>query len=62
MNREKTILYALLLISPLFLCSCATVGIEKAKYEVIKKEGKFEVRQYQPQKDLVSSPRRHQLI
>jgi hypothetical protein len=25
------------------------VGIEKAKYEVIEKEGKFEVRQYQPQ-------------
>jgi len=26
-----------------------TVGIEKARYEVIEKEGKFEVRQYQPQ-------------
>jgi len=25
------------------------VGIEKAKYEVIEKEGKFEVRQYSPQ-------------
>jgi len=25
------------------------VGIEKAKYEVIEKEGKFEVRQYRPQ-------------
>jgi effector-binding domain-containing protein len=25
------------------------VGIEKAKYEVAQKEGKFEVRQYQPQ-------------
>ncbi|KPK44295.1 MAG: heme-binding protein [Phycisphaerae bacterium SG8_4] len=34
---------------PFLLCSCVTVGIEKAKYEVIEKEGKFEVRQYQPQ-------------
>jgi len=25
------------------------VGIEKSKYEVVEKEGKFEVRQYQPQ-------------
>jgi len=49
MNREKTLLYALLLVSPFLLCSCVTVGIEKAKYEVIEKEGKFEVRQYRPQ-------------
>jgi len=33
----------------LLLCSCAAMGIEKAQYEVIEKEGKFEVRQYQPQ-------------
>ena len=37
------------LVLPFLLCSCVTVGIEKAKYEVIEKEGKFEVRQYQPQ-------------
>ncbi len=49
MNVVKTILYVLVLISPICLCSCATVGIEKAKYEVIEKEGKFEIRQYQPQ-------------
>lgn len=42
-------LYCLLLISPFLLCSCVTVGIEKAKYQVIEKEGKFEVRQYKPQ-------------
>jgi len=38
-----------ILMLPFLLCSCVTVGIEKAKYEVIEKEGKFEVRQYQPQ-------------
>ena len=38
-----------MLISPLLFCSCVTVGIEKAKYQVIEKEGKFEIRQYQPQ-------------
>ena len=36
-------------ISPFLFCSCATVGIEKAKYEVIDKEGKCELRQYKPQ-------------
>lgn len=49
MYMRKISLYIIIFISPIFLCSCATVGIEKAKYEVIAKEGKFEVRQYQPQ-------------
>ena len=49
MTKKKVILWSLLLISPLLLCSCATVGIEKSKYGVVEKEGKFEVRQYQPQ-------------
>lgn len=49
MNSKKMLLCALLLVSPCTLCSCVTVGIEKARYEVIEKEGKFEVRQYQPQ-------------
>lgn len=49
MNKEAVLLSALLLLSPLLLCSCVTVGIEKASYEIIDKEGKFEVRQYQPQ-------------
>jgi len=49
MNSKKTLLCALLLISSFTLCSCVTVGIEKAKYEVIDKDGKFEVRQYSPQ-------------
>ena len=38
----------LLFICPFLLCSCATLGIEKVKYEVIEKEGKFEVRKYEP--------------
>jgi len=49
MNIRQASLYIVILILPILLCSCATVGIEKAKYEVIEKEGKFEVRQYQPQ-------------
>ena len=49
MTKRKLMLYCLLLISSFLLCSCVTVGIEKAKYDVIDKEGKFEVRQYQPQ-------------
>lgn len=49
MTKRKLMLYCLLSISPFLLCSCVTVGIEKAKYQVIDKEGKFEVRQYKPQ-------------
>lgn len=49
MAKIKLVLYSLVLISPLLFCSCVTVGIEKAKYQLIDKEGKFEVRQYQPQ-------------
>ena len=43
----KRIIQLLIPLLSCFLCSCATVGIEKAKYEIIQKEGKFEVRQYQ---------------
>ncbi len=49
MIKMKLVLYGLLLIWPLLCCSCVTVGIEKAKYEVIDKDGKFEIRQYKPQ-------------
>jgi len=49
MAKRKLIQLGLLFILPFLLCSCATVGIEKAKYEVIDKEGKFEIRQYKPQ-------------
>ncbi len=49
MAKNKAILWSLLLASPFLLCSCATVGIERPKYEVLEKEGKFEIRQYPPQ-------------
>lgn len=49
MTQRKLTVWGLILISPFFLCSCGTMGIEKAKYEVIEKEGKFEVRQYRAQ-------------
>ena len=49
MAIRKMMQLGLLFILPFLLCSCATVGIEKAKYKVIDKEGKFEIRQYTPQ-------------
>ena len=49
MTKNKLVLWSLLLASPLLLFSCALVGIEKPKYQVLAKEGRFEVRQYQPQ-------------
>jgi hypothetical protein len=49
MVRNKILLFIVLILSPTLLTSCFSVGIEKAKYTVISKEGKFEIRQYQPQ-------------
>jgi hypothetical protein len=49
MNMAKTIVCVLLFLSPVYLSSCVTVGIEKAKYNVLEKDGPFEIRQYQPQ-------------
>ena len=49
MNLAKTIVYVILSLLPICLSSCATVGIEKAKYNVLEKEGPFEIRLYQPQ-------------
>ena len=49
MAKRKLMQLSLLFILPFLLCSCATLGIEKAKYEVIDKNGKFEVRQYKSQ-------------
>ena len=46
MIKKGSILYILLTLSLFYLSSCVTVGIEKAKYTVIEKEGKFEIRQY----------------
>ncbi len=47
--RKKLVLLGLLLIMPLLAYSCALMGIEKPTYQVVAKEGKFEVRQYEPQ-------------
>ncbi|UCD59272.1 MAG: heme-binding protein [Candidatus Hydrogenedentota bacterium] len=49
MTKIILILLSSIVISLFLFSSCATVGIEKAKYKVIEKEGKFEIRQYQPQ-------------
>lgn len=49
MGMKKKILYGLLLLLAFSFSSCATVGIEKAKYTVLDKQGKFEIRQYEPQ-------------
>lgn len=46
MKIERLIQLSLLLLLPVYLCSCA-VGIEKPKYSVLEKEGEFEIRQYQ---------------
>ena len=49
MNGKTILLSVLFVCFILVLSSCATVGIEKAKYQVVEKEGKFEIRQYAPQ-------------
>lgn len=49
MKTVKTIVRVFILVSSTCMCSCVTVGIEKAKYTVLEKQGAFEIRQYQPQ-------------
>lgn len=49
MNKSKTILFLLILLSSVVLSTCVSVGIEKAKYTIIERTGKFEIRQYQSQ-------------
>lgn len=49
MSKSKTIFNLLMLLSPVCLSSCVTVGIEKAEYKVIEKEGRFEIRWYSSQ-------------
>ena len=53
MKTRKVILFTLpfvviLLSLPLIFASCSIVGIEKVQYSVQEKEGRFEVREYQP--------------
>ena len=47
MKKRILIWISVVVFLPFLLCSCATVGIEKAKYEVVEKKGKCEIRQYQ---------------
>jgi effector-binding domain-containing protein len=49
MGMKKKILLGLMLLLPLSLSSCVTVGIEKPEYTVLERQGKFEIRQYEPQ-------------
>ena len=49
MSRNKKILFLIISLSPFFLNSCVSVGIEKAKYTVTERTGNFEIRQYKSQ-------------
>ncbi|MHC4133055.1 MAG: SOUL family heme-binding protein [Planctomycetota bacterium] len=49
MIKRRRILHLLIFFSPICLSSCVSVGIEKAKYRVAIKEGKFEIREYSSQ-------------
>ena len=49
MGIKNKILCGSVLLLPFCLSSCVTVGIEKSKYTVVDKQGKFEIRQYAPQ-------------
>ncbi|HML73681.1 MAG TPA: heme-binding protein [Anaerohalosphaeraceae bacterium] len=49
MKTDKLYPLIIVLIFPVLICSCATVGIEKAKYTVLEKKGSLELRQYEPQ-------------
>jgi hypothetical protein len=54
MTIRSPVSYVLSLVLMIVACSCASsssekaVGIEQARYSVIEKEGKFEIRQYEP--------------
>lgn len=49
MKKSKIIPVVVIFLSLVALSSCVSVGIEKAKYNVIERTGKFEIRQYQAQ-------------
>jgi predicted transcriptional regulator YdeE len=49
MKNDKLYPLIIVLIFPVLICSCATMGIEKAKYTVLEKKGSLELRQYEPQ-------------
>ncbi|MBN2182701.1 MAG: heme-binding protein [Sedimentisphaerales bacterium] len=49
MKKSEKILVLVIFLSSVALSSCVSVGIEKAKYTVIERAGKFEIRQYKAQ-------------
>ena len=49
MDTRVIAILAIVLLAPVFLVSCASTRTQKAKYTVLSKEGKFEIRQYEPQ-------------
>lgn len=48
MGTKEALLFSLLLIVPFFVCSCSSEKLEESPYQVISKEGQFEIRQYSP--------------
>lgn len=48
-SKPRKTVYFVLVLSMISLVSCASLGIEKAKYQVIEKQGKLEIRQYEAQ-------------
>jgi hypothetical protein len=48
MAGRKLIPWSLILSSPFLAFSCALVRIEKPKYSVVEKDGRFELRLYEP--------------
>ena len=49
MKKSKIIPVLLIFLPSVVLISCVSVGTEKAKYTVIERTGKFEIRQYRSQ-------------
>lgn len=49
METRVIAMFVVVLLAPVFLVSCASTRTQKAKYTVLSKESKFEVRLYDPQ-------------
>ena len=49
MDARVIALFIVVLLTPVLLVSCASTRTQKANYTVLSKDGKFEVRAYEPQ-------------
>jgi len=49
MDARVIALFIVVLLTPVLLVSCASTRTQKAKYTVLSKDGKFEIRAYEPQ-------------